>query len=134
MLVQTVLLTVYSLGFSWFKKNQLLSFGLQEQQVDFLIGLFCIVALYVILHPSVRLLIELKWNFLLTYLVTILLFINIVMFSYLYRGIEKGSMAFNLSMVHYVLFDIITLGVIIGIVVLTNRAIFYFKQHKSNSS
>lgn len=134
MLVQTVFLTVYSFGFNWFKKNQLLSFGLQEQQVDFLIGLFCIVVLYVILHPSVKLLIELKWKFLLTYLVTILLFINIVLFSHLYRGIEKGSMVFNLSMAHYVLFDIITLGVIIGIVVVTNRAIFYFKQHKSNSS
>lgn len=132
--MQTVFLTFNSLGLSWFKKNQLLSFGLDEQQVDFVIGLLCIVVLYVILHPSIKLLIELKWKFLLTYIITILLFINIVLFSHLYRGIEKGSMAFDLSMVDYLLFDIVTLGVILGITVLTNKAILYLKQHKSNSS
>ncbi|WP_157967299.1 MULTISPECIES: hypothetical protein [Paraliobacillus] len=132
--MQTMFLIVYSIGFSWFKKSQLTSFGLQEQQVDFLIGLVCIVVLYLILHPSLKLLMELKWKFLLTYIVTILLFINVMLFSYLYLGIRQGSMAFNFSMLHYILFDIIALGVILGITVLTNRAVFYFKQHKSNSN
>lgn len=133
MLLQTVIVIFGMVGFGWFKKGQLTALGLQEQQVDFLIGLFCIVVLFLILKPVIKILIELNWKYLLTYMVTIFLFINIVTISYLYRGIEQGNLSISYVKMNYILFDIISLGIILGVTVLAKRVIWFVKQHKSNS-
>ncbi|GGM20110.1 hypothetical protein GCM10011351_02450 [Paraliobacillus quinghaiensis] len=120
-------------GFTWFKKVQLYSLGLEDQQINYLIGLFCIGVLFIVVHPLIVFLVGLEWKHLLTFLITILIFSNIVALGYLYRTVNGSGMK-GFSEMTFILLDIVSLGIILAIVLLANSIVAYLKQHKSNSN
>lgn len=118
---------------SWFKQDQLTTLGLTTQQFDFLLAFIFIGMLYFAVKPLVDLLIQLNWNQLSAYLITLLLFSN---FISIYRLVQldylpKTSLFSDNTTLLLVVFS---LGLIISIAILFQRFIAHLRLVKKHSS
>ncbi|GAA5417242.1 hypothetical protein Pryu01_02305 [Paraliobacillus ryukyuensis] len=109
--------------FKWIDKNEVFELEVNEQQLYFIISLIALITLFFIFKPLMKLIIGLKWYHFLTYIVTILAFVNIL---WLINQVKFFSVFESHAV--YALLSIIVLGIIVVITQFTKIILSYWKN------
>ncbi len=122
----------YFNGQSWLiNKAQLPPLGITEQHIHFLMGFIGVFICYYLLSPLLRLLVALKWDRVLTYIIGSLFFLVIIALVQLKRGSasEYGTM----EMIATISLGIIFFGIGLFVIHITRSILTHLKQQKTNS-
>ncbi|WP_182199890.1 hypothetical protein [Paraliobacillus salinarum] len=108
---------------SWIDKLNTTFLLMEKEQLWFIIFVVLLITLYFIIKPVIRLLQRLGWNYFTTYVITILLFLNIMLTMQNQQHIDVIP-----SSISIMLLSIVSLGIIVMIIRVTQLLLVYLKR------
>ncbi|CQR47850.1 hypothetical protein BN1058_02181 [Paraliobacillus sp. PM-2] len=113
----------YALLLTWFYRENIDAFFIKDEQLFFILSLLSLIVLYFLMKPVIQLFMQLKWEHFTTYLITILLFGNLIFLINKQIHIEVHTRSAS-----FIILSIVALGVVVIIVRISQLIISHIKQ------
>lgn len=108
---------------SWVDRLNTTFLFMEQEQLWFIIFVVLLITIYFIIKPVIHLLQRMGWSYFTTYVITILLFLNVMLTMKNQQYIDVIP-----SSVSIILLSIVSLGIIVMIIRVTQLLLVYLKR------